>query len=1703
MLKRLLIAVFVIGLCVAFSGTAFADTNPDDLQGVELQRGQTHTFDRAMKPTYLTQPADFQRSADDAQGPIYQSLFGSPAASPASPDTTTACPYEQDYTDYAGTEFFYNWTRCGGDPRELAMRFDVQKDHIAEIYGSWYYMFEVEAGAEVQVTVYGDVGFIPDDGDVLFTGTTGPLAEDLDGGYYYFDIEAANGGSPVVLEGYTNYHIAIKSVAAGGECVLFASDDGGDGSATGTLRSSYRYSGDGLWYNAAEYFGDGFDPNFIITSISCEYYSSCGIRTVWSGYGWLYPLPDNAYSDGSTLDGMGQKFIAEGPETVTDVRFYHYDLSGSYGAGAFYPVTGTNGVEIAIWPDDGSGNIDELAGPIATEYIPGGLANLFPATGGDGTANGWNVIVVPIPSRPVVYGPYHITAKLTSADPADGQLIYFYSDNSENPATGGSVHYTAPVGAWENSGLSANWLAEGEGEEVGYYIKPVTCKDEFYTCSAPKLYNVEATHIYGLPINIAAGVAAKPVNRLEKIRWQFFDPSILGEDGGNYEQQVVVWTDGGGFPGAEIYRSSVYTAGDLTGYPGWNEEVIPGGLQILGNFFVGYEDVTTDGVSYFYFAVERGAGEVYGGAKYYSTGSAAWRDLGDAVGESANAMMEVDFCSVPVTEWPCAASTDWATIQGGLNRDGHNGNPFGDPYCDLTLVWSYAHPTNLSLFAGPIIRDGLVVQAFSDEYIVFDLATGAQVDVLGPFGTNISCTPSVFTVDIGGTPTDVLFVGGGSDGMVYAYDWSAIGTTPAPIWSYDPAGSGTIRWGNFMVLNDGTIDVLYFAQDNAKLWAVEAATGVKYTGWAVNPISIPGFGPTTNRNGCSNGVDRVYYAVQDPGFLGDLYSIDAFTGVIDWQLSTAGGLQGGTLWSLAISDEGFDGGISFEAAGGGAPPRLYTVSTVTGNYPVDGVFYSLNADDGSVLVASKCNRVRYGTPIVDALNVVIPTFSRWVQGFGPYDGSMLAFNKETGFIAWENGERDSRIYCEGFMTCEVDRNDWVFSFSEDGYLQCFNSETGEEVFHRRIDYGVDGINVGGPGAVVPGYMAFASYYGGIQVLETAPDPRPRLELLAYRARTAVPFGTNLDTAVVFPDMITNTGCADLEITMTADLESNGASPFTSVAVPSEYTQTAKSIADRLTSFGDNVPAKYSVWSLADDAELPSSRDEITTRRQSVSAATAAPPYLVTSVYYATVAPGDTADITVNVIQDGFTRGQYPFFISFQTNDPDYFLNPGAPDPEISVLLISGCVIDTTTLFFGVGGANEQLVTNTGRLGTGDWGDGPAGFNGFLIDGAGAEYYQGGYVYGVSQKRIAMHTQDWTSGTSPLDGEAASYVSLQPDPNYVSGDCKPALAENIVVNQYSTDGLNYTDLYGSVVYKTFLDSVQLWTDELGNWDWELVYSGTSGAFDNDSTMGLLCNARTVGVLDAPAVENLEYLNQMTIEVFDFQERNGNTVNDWGMAHFVDYDVGNDSVTINRNVSASWTFDQDANEDAWGTIKIPFGPGYTPTKNNIGIVGESGVQGFWEYGTYWDSVYFYINDYGTGAIINTEGGTMQEGDGEAHQSLVAGINFAGNGTYSFAVAQWALHGVPGINSAGSPEVQALAHIANKFVGFGRGDMNNDNVADISDLIRLAQHIFYAAPNAIPFAYLSDVNADGATDISDLNYMVNYYFYGGPAPVGDYEI
>jgi hypothetical protein len=501
-------------------------------------------------------------------------------------------------------------------------------------------------------------------------------------------------------------------------------------------------------------------------------------------------------------------------------------------------------------------------------------------------------------------------------------------------------------------------------------------------------------------------------------------------------------------------------------------------------------------------------------------------------------------------------------------------------------------------------------------------------------------------------------------------------------------------------------------------------------------------------------------------------------------------------------------------------------------------------------------------------------------------------------------------------------------------------------------------------------------------------------------------------------------------------------------------------------------------------------------------ASAAPAWLVDVVhpnYGDVVAPGDSIDLVLEVNQSMIERKLYQTYIAFETNDFDYFLNGVVGTggdaiglmPEVQASIVGGCLVDTVTMYFGISGANEQLVSNTGRLGDGNWGDGAAGHNGFLIDGTGAAYYQGSYIMGVDTYRIAMNVGDWWSNT---DGE---FISLQADPPFCDTlTCKPYLfpTAQVVGAPYTTDGMAYGDLTANVVCKSWLDSVQNFDLEPDpdsiEWDWQYNYESQRAPFDDTLTMGLYMTSVVYGFEDFAPMTNA------TLEFITFEERTGiNTVENWYFAHMWDCDVGSDSVAIDRSISASWAYNSDET-DAWGQIKIPFGCGtpvgdydFESTINVLALYTFSGSN------NYYDSAYLYMT-YGPGDHSQTLAGQ----DTRCHMTH-AGHEFEPGGTYTMAMVNFGLAGLADATSG--EEIAPIAHFANKFCGFGRGDVDNDNKITVADIVYLNKYVADGVYGPVPFWHLGDVNADGDINSTDVDFMIEYYFNCGECPTGNWVL
>jgi hypothetical protein len=365
-----------------------------------------------------------------------------------------------------------------------------------------------------------------------------------------------------------------------------------------------------------------------------------------------------------------------------------------------------------------------------------------------------------------------------------------------------------------------------------------------------------------------------------------------------------------------------------------------------------------------------------------------------------------------------------------------------------------------------------------------------------------------------------------------------------------------------------------------------------------------------------------------------------------------------------------------------------------------------------------------------------------------------------------------------------------------------------------------------------------------------------------------------------------------------------------------------------------------------------------------------------------------------------------------------------------------------------------------------------------IDGDDASLYQGSLIWANGVFEQAISTQDWSGG----GGEADAWWSMQPDPTWCDNVCAIELVESVALNAYSTDGFTYTPITGNQVCATYLDSMQDYSD--GNWD---VFGRP---FDNSLTMGLMCNSRTVAAVDfAP-------LKDITVDIMEITERNGDPVDNFRMGATMDYDVGSDDVAfLAQEGSAAIVSDGGVGDTQWGMMKFPFGCGSNPNMDFDPMINT--VTGHGD-GMWYD--HLYLGDSAWTWLNRPVGEYTQNvvSDREAHFTIAA-HDFAGGDTYELAVAQFGLHGTSG----GADEAIALGQLTNKWLGFGRGDVNNDGNTDLADIIYLATFVngAGAAEGPIPFMHLGDVNCDGGVDMADVLYLAEWYFADGVCPCGDF--
>jgi hypothetical protein len=884
-----------------------------------------------------------------------------------------------------------------------------------------------------------------------------------------------------------------------------------------------------------------------------------------------------------------------------------------------------------------------------------------------------------------------------------------------------------------------------------------------------------------------------------------------------------------------------------------------------------------------------------------------------------------------------------------------------------------------------------------------------------------------------------------------------------------------MTFGPSVVVDCAGTPVLIYSDDNGDVYAVNALTGALYGGWLPNPNNYGG----NVQNGIStNGEGVVYVGTQANITNGNVTAIDACTGAVLWDLQSVGGLQIDNVSANVGGTEDFNACITYEVYDNN--PTVYAISqydqVVVPPYEGGGVMYSIDATSGALNWAALTEEGWYAGVSVDGSQIIYSSWTPWVPGYGDIRGPH-GFQKESGAYTFTNTTTNPGLgdfwLMGGILTCEPEAADMYITQSRNDFLGFYRNTDGAMMFHRRWHGGDRGGHRTPP--VMDDARLIATWRA--YMVGLVPDvERPRLDLPAYLHEVPVEFGSPDHTIVSISGAIGNMGGAPLTVnSVTLTDTDNGTIPPQSASIRMVNDELIDNMENIINKFAKNSDAFRASFEDAD-------ADVLVGETPRVSRNNAA--FVIPAWVYGVVAPApftvippqgsfndSSAYIDIDIDIDGtqVPRGVTAFFAEIDTDDPDYFLN-GSPIPQIEIHLIGGCLFAQETLEFGIGAEHFWYVWNTPIIGVGDLGHSAE------IDGDDVSMWQGAYQFaapaagdippgkpvGIFTPRVFTWADNWSSANPQ------TWQSLLPDPNCYDATCPPNHRTNVALGAISNDfGASYEPIFGEVVAYAFVDSAQDFCeyDTAGNclsWDWTLGESQVV-PYNDTLTVGFHGCVEVIGALDQPLLRNF------IIDRMELQGRYG-PVNDIQFGAFMDYDIPPDnSQQVNgydASISAGWAYNCNPGAEglAWGFVRIPFGCEYDPLFGSHSVSADGG--GWNDTAVWLDSINFWMSTYA--GLSHQQGPNpidpivcnSDPSDREASIHIATGLDFPAGpddalivGVARFGIA------VPGATAedmADGDTYAEIAHTANAWAGFERGDVNFDHKIDLVDIAYLIDYV-----------------------------------------------
>ncbi|MCK5125656.1 MAG: PQQ-binding-like beta-propeller repeat protein [candidate division Zixibacteria bacterium] len=1653
MSKKLLIAVLTLGLLFCLSGTVLSDDG-----GIKAPAERIMTINPdAARFNDLT---EVQRPADAFEKPI-----GAPIALP-SPVTLYPPPYFCEFLEYQGpAAYVWMFPNVNGpyNIHPVAMRMTPAEGYDCELANVWFlaYPGATIGVPDVDVTIWSDDGTGWPNANLgtvtwSFPGDTLPT----DMGWVSIDVSSLG----LSFHDGAEFHIGIttnQASATAGDTLAMLSDDGTYGQ--GRAHIGFNDAGD----NSLGWGSYTGDYNFIVAAEVCCTeipFSECYTNNYSVGAAYFWNQPDS-YGD----DYFNMRMSVSGPETISAVGVATYAPS----------VVGTADLDVFIWGSDAG--FPDLSDVWYQTTIAFGDMVYFPD---------YNHVDV-YAENLIPRSDFHIGWSTNEVSDPTGVHGGMSDDGSE-----GTMRSSELLSSSSWATMLGDW-----GVDVNFLIYADMCPDKFSFCKTEADYCGVAL-FWRLPDRYGAVGNYQMVSptglgcRLEKIRIALYDngePSIYTENA-----EVQVWDNSGtdGLPGNLLYSLTILPA-DYVLFPGMLEvDVATEGIRFDSDVWIGIESLTSDTLL-----------GIRTLSDHYSDGCGARRSaerLGDASfiyfvddwGVDVNFVIEADVCCELPPEDPCINPTGWPIAAHDYRRTNRSKYSDGDAKCKQDMLWMHNDPDGFG-FNRPVIADGKVIAAYGSKLQAFDINSGVLAWTISGLPTINAGFRNSVAVDDG-----KVYFGGGNARSFNCADV----TTGALIWSRNIVSADAFV-GNtsyaIPVIMDGAV---YFTTEiaspaSAELVALDAATGANLAGWATNPVMLDGGAGQTL---AADPVISVLYVATDgngntSGY-GSIYAIDGATGATIWQLTDTElspyAYPVDEIGETATSEvtEDFAGPIAVDLDGDLYIQSAFDPNTEI-NGPPDGVHYRID-NAGNVVWGVRGGSNFFSGAVLDVNMVYFVGVSNWLNT----DEPLVAHDKISGSVVWTAADQEllplewSESLIEGILECTLIEDDIMYQgSSNEPIFFAINGDNGTLEFEYHFE--VTGAVFGTGLAMDEDHMVFTNRQGDIYVMTEGVVDRPRLRILTTYEYADVPFLSPNGYIVTFDDVFMNNGCANLTGNLTADEAAPAA--FVTTVDPDRITRMMD-IADNMVDYSyaefvasmskkDVATPSMSRELISDFNYSPYSKDNY-----SNNAAYALPAWL-NNITVATaafdLAPGAAHSISYDVNGPLVTRGEHPCFVTINLTNEQYYLNNTSLNPTVELGIVGGCTASTDTLYWGTTAQNYSVVYNTGQIA------GDARVDGFMISIDGEEdyfcYFAGYLYFAQSDHKVA-----WSGFT-----DNNTWETLLADPN-CAGQCETYFQRGIVLGQYTTDGTNYTDIFGDAGTYTFVDSCINYDCLSTGWNW----SNLDCPFDNSYTMGISVKCTEYGAFDVPE------LNNFKICKLEITNRNPVAITEpiyYSM--WVDHDLG---VSYDDGYDWGQFYFLEDYDVAWGGA---CGGGFETATNvwGAGTIGHDmrGVRtlraDMSDGDLKHDSVYYWMaNELGStyqpdlGPACFDPASNSAVGDRQALYSF-SGFTFDADETITTGYYIFGYSAVAGgLDTHDSAAVAQTAMNAQQFAGFGRGDMNADGVVNLADVVYLHNYVGGTALGP-KFMHLADVDASGAVDLGDVLYLANFCFCSGAAPVGEWVL